>query len=163
MPYQERSDEEMVAAIEEWAGWHPEPNKTCLSFGKEYSPRDIARILREYLNGKRGDKTEEKLFEVMVHFGRELAKISDTDPVEAIHRPIEAERVMVEVTVIEQTLSDVLSDNWEYIVWLGDNYGQEEVDRFIKELKEELAQVPPAGEKETVPMVQIGCRHCENC
>lgn len=92
MPYKEVSDEEIVAAIEEWAEWHPFPDKICMFFGSlECSPRDVARILRKRLNSEKCDKTEEELF-VMLNFLRETAKADDDDLLARLRLPIKASK-----------------------------------------------------------------------
>lgn len=92
MPYIERTDEEIVAAYEEWAEWHPYPDELVLSLGdKSYSAREIARAFRQCLES--GD-TENDLYKMFITWAKEAERKSNKDIVARIRRPIEASKRM---------------------------------------------------------------------
>lgn len=89
MPYVERTDEEIVAAWEEWCKGHPNPDDVVFYLGEEeYSPLRTAEELRSMLEIRKQGRefTDNSLWIVCVEMPKKDSKEKEYDAVDFIKR-----------------------------------------------------------------------------
>ncbi len=78
IPYIERSDEEIIAALEKWANNHPYPNKATMVLGHTgYTPKEVVKAVKS---------KENEVFARFTDIIHTAAKLFDKDPLEFMRR-----------------------------------------------------------------------------